>query len=135
VGSGDAARAARFAWAFADPRGVGREENQQLRAGSLLPARSLQVDSEAGGSEVGVLALKRLINSGPMRASAIALTLCVSFCVSVSLRSSRFPRTCSVSHRSTVFERERIHDRSPQANLARSIYITLGVRSGAMSND
>src|SRR5258708_30129231 len=40
VGGGDAVRAARFAWLLASP-GIGREENQQLRDGSFLPARTL----------------------------------------------------------------------------------------------
>ena len=42
VGGGDAVRAARFAWLLASP-GIGREENQQLRDGSLLPARTLRM--------------------------------------------------------------------------------------------
>ena len=33
MGGGEAARAARFAWPLANP-GIGREENQQLRAGA-----------------------------------------------------------------------------------------------------
>src|SRR5713101_7334647 len=49
VGGGDAARAARFAPALGKP-GIGREENQQLRDGSLLPARTLRMGTtEAGG--------------------------------------------------------------------------------------
>jgi hypothetical protein len=56
VGGGDAARAARFGWPLAI-QGIGREEDQQLRDGSLLPARTLPgQDSE----EVVVLGLKRL---------------------------------------------------------------------------
>ena len=41
VGGGDAARAARFAWPLANLGWIGREEDQQLRDGSLLPARTL----------------------------------------------------------------------------------------------
>ena len=60
MGGGDAARAERFAWLLANP-GIGREENQQLRDGSLLPARTLQARirrREEG--RLGLLALKRL---------------------------------------------------------------------------
>src|SRR5258708_37436517 len=59
VGGGDAVRAARFAWLLASP-GIGREENQQLRDGSFLPARTLQAGGRrGGGGGVGVLAPHR----------------------------------------------------------------------------
>src|SRR5437773_5558872 len=48
VGGGDAVRAARFAWLLANP-GIGREGNQQLRAGSLLPARRLRMGTTEAG--------------------------------------------------------------------------------------
>jgi hypothetical protein len=60
VGGGDAARAARFAWLLANP-GIGREENQQLRDGSLLPARTLQAGiRRREEARLGLLPLKRL---------------------------------------------------------------------------
>ena len=60
MGGGDAARAARFAWLLANP-GIGREENQQLRDGSLLPARTLQAGiRRREEARLGLLALKRL---------------------------------------------------------------------------
>jgi hypothetical protein len=60
VGGGDAARAARFAWLSANP-GIGREENQQLRDGSLLPARTLQAGiRRREEARLGLLPLKRL---------------------------------------------------------------------------
>ena len=60
VGGGDAARAARFAWLLASP-GIGREENQQLRDGSFLPARTLQAGIRRREEvRLGLLALKRL---------------------------------------------------------------------------
>src|SRR2546425_13185559 len=67
VGGGDAARAARFAWLLASP-GIGREENQQLRDGSFLPARTLQAGVlRRGGGGVGVVGLQQ-VRSVPGRA-------------------------------------------------------------------
>jgi len=66
VGGGDAARAARFAWLLASP-GIGREENQQLRDGSLLPARTLRMGTTEAGEGGWVLGVEGSISSGPLR--------------------------------------------------------------------
>lgn len=53
-------REARSAWLLANP-GIGHDENQQLRDGSLLPARTLQAGIRGREeARLGLLALKRL---------------------------------------------------------------------------
>ena len=59
MGGGDAVRAARFAWPLANP-GIGREENQQLRDGSLLPARTLRMGTTEAGEGGWVLGVEGL---------------------------------------------------------------------------
>lgn len=66
MGGGDAARAARFAWLFANP-GIGREEISNCVTDRFCRRARCSVDSEGGEREVGCYVCWGSISSEPSR--------------------------------------------------------------------